>query len=381
MILGIDASNLHTGGSITHLSELLRSAEPHAFGFSKVVVWSGKATLAQIDDRPWLLKRHQPQLDGHWVKRAVWQRFELPRVARKEACESLFVPGGSFAGNFRPVITMSRNMLPFEWREAKRYGMSWMTLKLMLLRLTQTRSYVRANGIIFLTQYALDGVMRVVGRTSSKISTVPHGVDARFVQAPRAQKAIQTYSAEKPYRILYVSTIDMYKHHDAVVSAVAMLRDRRHPVVVDLVGATYGPAMRRLEAVLDRVDPKREWVVCHGKKPYLELHAIYAQADLCIFASSCENMPNTLLEGMASGLPIACSNRGPMPEVLGDAGLYFDPEDPVAIATALQRLVESPALRQSLATASFERSRAYSWRRCAHETFSFVARVTSEFQR
>ena len=61
--------------------------------------------------------------------------------------------------------------------------------------------------------------------------------------------------------------------------------------------------------------------------PYHELHSEYKDADLGVFASSCENLPIILIEKMASGLPIACSNKGPMPEVLGSAGVYFDPEN------------------------------------------------------
>jgi glycosyltransferase involved in cell wall biosynthesis len=86
-------------------------------------------------------------------------------------------------------------------------------------------------------------------------------------------------------------------------------------------------------------------------------------------------MPNILLEGMASGLPIACSDRGPMPEVLGDAGVYFDPEDPNDIARALRELIDSRELRSKLAKASFERAQGYSWLRCADQTFRFLADI------
>ena len=89
-------------------------------------------------------------------------------------------------------------------------------------------------------------------------------------------------------------------------------------------------------------------------------------------------MPNILLEGMASGLPIACSNRGPMPEVLSDAGVYFDPENEDDIARALRELIDSPELRTRLAKASFERVQAYSWRRCASETFGFLANIAAK---
>lgn len=93
-------------------------------------------------------------------------------------------------------------------------------------------------------------------------------------------------------------------------------------------------------------------------------------------ASSCENMPNILLETMASGLPIACSNLGPMPEVLGDAGVYFDPEQPEEIARALCELIESPQLRTKLVQASYQRAQQFSWQRCADETFRFLVAVT-----
>ena len=78
-----------------------------------------------------------------------------------------------------------------------------------------------------------------------------------------------------------------------------------------------------------------------GSSPHDELPALYASADACVFASSCENLPNILLEGMASGLPIACSDRGPMPELLGDAAVYFNPELQSSIEEALERLLNS----------------------------------------
>ena len=84
------------------------------------------------------------------------------------------------------------------------------------------------------------------------------------------------------------------------------------------------------------LDPDGDFITYKGTVPHEQLNAHYAAANLCVFASSCENMPNILLEGMASGLPIACSNRGPMSEILGDAGLYFDPEVVDSIAEAIR---------------------------------------------
>lgn len=381
MILGIDASNLRVGGGVTHLVELLGAAQPQSHGFSQIIVWGGQSTLAQIEERPWLLKAPQEPLNGTLPYRVTWQHFRLAKLAKAAGCRILFAPGGSVGNGFHPVVTMSQNLLPFEWRELRRYGCSWLSLKGLILRVTQAGSFSRADGVIFLTRYAHNAVAKVVGIATEKTAIIPHGIAARFVRAPREQASIDQYSAERPFRVLYVSMIDVYKHQWHVVEAVARLRAAGMPVALELVGPAYPPALRRLEKALARFDPDTRFVQYAGAVPYAVLHDRYAAADLCLFASSCENMPNILLEAMASGLPITCSNRGPMPEVLGDAGVYFDPEDPAGITRALRELISSPALRSTLAAAAYDRVRAYSWRRCAEETFSFLAAVAARGQR
>jgi glycosyltransferase involved in cell wall biosynthesis len=372
MRLGIDASNLRTGGAVTHLVEVLRAADPLAYGFTRVMVWGGRGTLHRIEDREWLVKSSVPLLDRRLPYRVFWQRTMLARAARRQSCDLLFVPGGSHGGDFRPVVTMSRNLLPFEWPELRRYGSSLVGLRLRLLRRAQSRTFRRADGLIFLTQYARETVTRVIGSVPARTTVIPHGVDARFSRRPREQRPVDHYSPERPFRVLYVSIIDLYKHQWHVAEAIAQLRRSGLPIELELVGPAYAPALARLNETLNRVDPLGEFVCYSGSVPHEKLHDRYAEADLCLFASSCENMPNILLEGMASGLPIACSNRGAMPEVLGEAGAYFDPESPDDIARALRELLLSPTLRARFAQASFERSRAYSWRNCAAQTFQFL---------
>jgi glycosyltransferase involved in cell wall biosynthesis len=226
-----------------------------------------------------------------------------------------------------------------------------------------------------LTEYARDVVLRVTGKLRGQNCIIPHGLNPRFNKAPKLQRNITEYDDVHPYRVLYVSIIDQYKHQWHVVEAVAALRKQGLPIVLDLVGPTYPAALKRLNQTINCVDAERRWVHHHGAIPFNELHSHYAEADLGLFASSCENMPNILLETMASGLPIACSNRGPMPEVLGDSGVYFDPVQSVDIARALRELIDSPQLRSQLAAASYQRSQKYAWQRCADETFEFLATV------
>ncbi len=379
LTVGIDASNIRAGGGVTHLVELLRAASPSAQGFAKVVVWASQATLSRIEDRPWLVKRSDPVLDSHYLRRALWQRNRLGELARAEGCNLLFIPGGSFATDFRPVVTMSRNLLPFEWRELWRYGISVTAFKLLLLRWSQSHSFRNADGIIFLTPYAENAVLKVTGALRGKRVTIPHGINERFLKPPRAQRLLEQCNEQRPFRLLYVSIIDNYKHQRQVAEAITKLRAEGLPIALDLIGPAYPPALRRLRRTLRRVDPIGTGVRYVGAVPHSELHAWYEAADLCVFASSCENMPNILLEGMAFGLPIVCSNRGPMPEVLGDAGGYFNPEDPLDIAKAIRRWLDFPELREQKALAAYNLARRYSWALCATETFGFFAHVRAEY--
>ena len=86
-----------------------------------------------------------------------------------------------------------------------------------------------------------------------------------------------------------------------------------------------------------------------------------------------------LLEKMAAGLPIASSNRGPMPEILGDAGVYFDPEQPESIAASLINLINSIEFRGKLAQAAFDKAGKYSWEHCARNTFDFLVEIEKEY--
>lgn len=374
LTLGIDATNLRSGGGRTHLIELLRAANPPQHGVHKVVVWGASSTLDLLDERNWLIKRNPLDLEKGLLRRTLWQRFALTQQVRAEGCNVLFVPGGTYAGNFRPVVTMSQNMMPFEWRELKRYGWNFAVLKWILLRFLQGKSFLQSDGVIFLTQYAREGVQKITGELKGKVAVIPHGLNSRFSKPPREQLPISSYDSELPYRVLYVSIVNQYKHQWHVVEAVGRLRKRTGwKIQLVLVGPAYRPALRRLNAAIARWDPKREWVNYHGAIPHDRLHKIYQEADLGLFASSCENMPNILIESMAAGLPIACSSRGPMPEILGDTGIYFDPENISEISDALDQLISNAGLRLVLAKSSHELAQQYSWYRCAHETFKFLA--------
>lgn len=147
-----------------------------------------------------------------------------------------------------------------------------------------------------------------------------------------------------------------YKHQWSVIEAVAALRRATSiDIRLRLVGGGRGPAIARLRAAMGRFDPNDEFVETLDFVPHDEIPAELAAADLFCFASSCENLPITLLEAMASGIPICSSDRGPMPEVLGRDACYFDPEVPSSIAEALKRMIEDDEYRELCRAVSLAR--------------------------
>jgi len=379
MILGIDASNIRVGGGVTHLVELLRAAKPIENGFTKVFVWGGKNTLDKIEDRQWLVKVVEPLLNKSLFHRTFWQRFLLSKRARQTNCDILFIPGGTYSGSFRPFVTMSQNLLPFEWKERKRYGFSLFGFKLLLLKSTQLNTFKKANGVIFLTNYARKAVLDLCFLSLAKTVIIHHGINKKFYSEPKIPKNKNEVSLYNPLKVLYVSFIGQYKHQWNVVDAIGILKGKNYPVELCLVGSPdEKDALKKLEDTIKKVDNEGKFIKYFSKVSYSEIEEKYKEADIFLFASSCETFGQILTEAMAAGLPIACSNLSAMPELLGDAGVYFNPEQPEEIANALETLINSVELRSKLSNLAFEKSKNFSWEKCANETFSFLELVTKQ---
>jgi len=376
MLIGIDASNIRAGGGLTHLKELLSAADPMDYNIRQITVWGGNNTLDYLPERIWLNKVYVPDLDKGILSRLLWQRRRLPTLAAA-TCDLLFVPGGNFSGGYGPTVVMAQNLLPFDVREQRRFGLSYTRFRLFLLKYGQTASMRRADGLIFLSEATQRIIWESIGRPPVAKKVIPHGISTRFFREPREQLPLSAFSLKRPFRLLYVSIVNFYKHQWTVVEAVCRLRKEGIPVAIDLVGPAYPPALKHLNRAIQRFDPAGEAVSYRGPEPYETLSGIYQQADGFVFASSCETISIITMEAMAAGLPIACSNVPPMPEVLGDAGVYFDPENVDEITATLRKMVSDSVLRAEIAQKAYDRSQQFTWERCAHETFTFLTSFNS----
>lgn len=378
MKLGINAVRARSGGARAHLIGVLSESSPLLYGIEEVHIWSYPELLNALPNHHWLIKHSSPRISRPMIWQIFWERFELPKKLNAIGCDLLFNVDAGSVCRFRPAVTMSRDMLSYEPGEIERYGWSKARLRLICLRYVQNSSLKFADAVIFLTEYAGRVIQQSTGPLQ-RICLIPHGVGQSFQDLKHVLP--WPVNGERPIRVLYVSNTDLYKHQWMVVRAVELLRLQKIDVSLTLVGGGIGPSQKKLTEQMALSDPRGEFVTQKDFVHQANLPAYMAESDIFVFASSCENMPNTLVEAMAAGLPIACSRRGPMPEVLQDGGEYFDPEIPESIANALQRLIENPDLRCRLSLRAKSLSSRYSWERCGRETWSFLQETYTSTRR
>ena len=113
-------------------------------------------------------------------------------------------------------------------------------------------------------------------------------------------------------------------------------------------------------------------VIYIGEVDYQDLPSLYKSARGLIFASSCECCPNILLEKLAAGKPVLCSNTQPMPEFAGEAVLYFSTYEPDSLRYRINELENDVKLRESLGQAAYKQALNYDWNITVKETLNFL---------
>ncbi|MHA8054499.1 glycosyltransferase [Aquirufa nivalisilvae] len=372
MILGIDASRNRSGGAVAHLIGILTASNFTEFGITEVHIWSYKSLLDKLPDVEGLFKHNPDYLEKGILQQLFWQYFLFPGELSKNQCDIVFNTDAGTIGRFSPSVTMSQDMLSYEPGEMNRLTWGKERLRLLLLYFVQNKSLKNSDGVIFLTNYAANIIQGATGELSN-IKIIPHGMHAIFQDI----KHLKSWPSpgERDIRCIYVSNTALYKHQWHVVRAIDSLRKEGYPITLTLIGGGEGKAKNRLLEELRISDPNASFVYLQDFIRNEDIPDCLAQSDIFVFASSCENMPVTLIEGMVSGLPIACSDRGPMPEVLKNGGVYFDPENPNSISSAIKILVDNKEIREQSALLSPQIASEYSWKRCGDDTFDFITKT------
>jgi glycosyltransferase involved in cell wall biosynthesis len=172
--------------------------------------------------------------------------------------------------------------------------------------------------------------------------------------------------------LLSVSAKRAHKNLARLIDAVAMLPDDVAPI---LVVPGYETELEDELKAHARASGAEERVRFLGWVPEATLEGLYRAARCFVFPSLAEGFGLPVLEAMLRGTPVACSDATSIPEVAGDAALYFDPTDTAAMAAAIETLLRDEDLRRTLAAAGREQAAQFTWERCARLTLESYDRA------
>ena len=242
--------------------------------------------------------------------------------------------------------------------ETARFGWGYNKLRYWLLRKGQAESFRTADLTVFISNFAKEVIDGYVPQRLGRSVVIPHGISEVFREIspplPDPKLAVGKY-------FLYVSPIKPYKAQLEVVESWAEFRQQRRDnhqlIFAGAPDAKYSQCVRQRIAELGVEDS----VILFGHVPYQQLPGLYQHARAIIFASSCENCPNILIESLNSRRPVLCSNRPPMPEFGGNAVEYFDPYKPRQLAGLLRDIADDEQVIAELAAKAARRGLDFSW--------------------
>ena len=305
-----------------------------------------------------------PGVLTHPVPDIAWHQVALPAWCAWRRLDVLFLP----AGNRRlpvaapcPMVGTVHDLSQFHV-EAKYDAARMFYVKKVLPFLVR-----RLDHVLTVSESSRRDILEFTGIPADRVTVTPLGVDHQVFRPRRAAELrpiLKKLGVEGPY-VLYVARLEHPgKNHVGLIRAFSALKKRTGlPHKLVLVGLDWTRA-DQIHAEAAR-SPHAADILFPGGLPFQQLSALYAGADLFVLPSFYEGFGLPIVESMACGVPVACSNVSSMPEVAGDAGVLFDPADPEDMASAMERVLMSPAVRKDLVARSLARAKEYTWERTA----------------
>jgi glycosyltransferase involved in cell wall biosynthesis len=305
------------------------------------------------------------------ARRVEWVRGEqqlLPRLARRAGCDLLhsLASTAPVRGRFARVTTI--HDLNYRMVPDAHFGVRGLGMRLLVPLAART-----SHRVVTDSASTRDDLVRELGVPARKIDVVPLGlgrpVDPMRTSAAElrdrlslgARPVVVSLSAKRPHKNLR-----------GLLDALARIPSERRPVLV-LPGYPT-PHEAELREHAERLAVAGD-VRFLGWTSAPDVEGLLALSAAFVFPSFYEGFGLPVLEAMARGVPVACSNRASLPEVAGDAALLFDPADPGAIADALERLLGDPIEAERLRAAGRARAARFTWERAADLTLASYERA------
>jgi glycosyltransferase involved in cell wall biosynthesis len=369
MNLIIDATNIKSGGGLTHLQEILSFDFALSSGYKKVVIFAPEKTLKKLPSKPWLQKNTHKWINQGYLLLLIWKIFIFKRYINKNE-GLIFIPGTGYSP--KPYVTMCRNLLPLEYSEINRFFFSKEWIRLIVLRFYHFFSYKKATSVIFLNDYCKKVVDKILN--VKNYSIIPHGINYFKFNKNRDKKSLK-YNSTRPLKLIYVSTINLYKHQWQVVEAVDELNKNGFFIDLTLIGDNQSDALNVLKNKLnDLSNPGR--IKYLGPKRHDELQQYYYNSDVFIFASTCETFGMVILEAMSCGLPVLSSKQSSMRSTFKEIPIYFDPFEIESIKKSIKKIYNNPKLLLDMSEKSFSFSKKFSWKTTSEKTFVYLSSVS-----
>lgn len=317
---------------------------------------------------PWSELTEQVLVPVRARRRWEWVRGEqqlLPRLAARAGADVLHSLGSTAPawGRFRRVVTI--HDLIYRIHPEAHFGLRAKGMS-VLVPLAARRS----RRIIVPSQSTRDDLIRLLGTPAAKIDVVPEGVAVGSATAAPEEELRARYDLADRAVVLTASAMRPHKNLRRLLEAWALLPDEPRPVLVLPGYATEHENELRAHAAELGIPGDTRFV---GWVSSADLAGLYRLASCFVYPSLYEGFGLPVLEAMARGLPVACSDRGALREVAGDAARIFDPESPRSIADAVGELLRDSALAARLSAAGLEQAGRFTWAETARATLRSYA--------
>ena len=250
------------------------------------------------------------------------------------------------------------------------YPEHWPATDVKFRRKAFPASVKQADAVIAISEFTRQGLIERLGCPADKVRTIYLGVDHALFSGPIAPSQwldIKARYALPDGFLLYPAGTWPHKNHLRLLQALKVLSDRgERDITLVLTGIRQFSHEDVLRAV-SRLGLQGR-VLHLGHIPMNDLAVLLKKARGMVFPSLFEGFGLPVLEAMAAGCPVACSDRAALPEVAGQAALYFDPTEVDAIAEAILVLWLDEGSRERLIRAGHKRAAQFSWTKCAQET-------------
>ena len=280
--------------------------------------------------------------------RILWEQAGLPLAVRRHQIGVLLNPGFT-----APILCGCPQVTVFHDLQHKRHPEYFRWFDLPFWRLLLWASARRSSKLIAVSASTRDDLVRYYG---AKAAVVHHGVEHRFFEIAE--------SREPRDYILCVSTLHPHKNLDRLLRVYAQTPGLPHLVITGLKGF----AAAELEKLAGAQVRITGWV------PREELYELFRGARGFIYPSTFEGFGMPVLEAMAAGIPLACSDIPPLREIAGSTVLYFNPESDIEIGAALKALATNPDT--ALVAAARTRAAEFTWRKAAEATLKILLSQT-----